>query len=198
MSNEKINEQSKIMVEWTEDGGVHIIGNNDDIKKVALILGESFLNGGNPKEEDINKIIDIGIILFGCDNLSAEEKEAAKKFLAVGESRKDPEATDCLSCLQENPLVADAMWLRAADRGSGSAIDNLHENYKEQAAYWRKKIAEAEGKSFTEETPTDDEFFNSPRLKFFEVYKLALDGDLDAMRTCLEFCAEEANYWARK
>ena len=42
MANEKINEQSKVTVEWTEDGGVHISGNEDDVKKVALALGEVF------------------------------------------------------------------------------------------------------------------------------------------------------------
>ena len=195
MANEKINEQYKVTVEWTENGGVQINGNDDDVKKVALALGESFWNDGNPKEEDVQKIIDIGVTLFGCDNLSAEEKEATKKFLAVGEANHDPQATDYLSCLQENSLIADAMWLRAADRGSSSAIDNLHENYKEQAAYWRKKITEAEGKSFEEEAITDKELFESPRMTFFNVYKRALDGDLDAIRTCLEFCEEEASYW---
>ena len=195
MANEKINEQSKITVEWTEDGGVQINGNDADVKKVALALGESFWNNGNPKEEDIKKIIDIGVTLFGCKNLSAEEKEATKKFLAVGEAFRDPQSTDYLSCMQENPLIADAMWLRAADRGGGAAIDNLHENYKEQAAYWRKKIAESEGKFFEEETLTDKELLESPRMIFFNVYKRALDGNLDAMRTCLELCEEEASYW---
>ena len=65
MANEKINEQYKVTVEWTENGGVQINGNDDDVKKVALALGESFWNDGNPKEEDVQKIIDIGVTLFG-------------------------------------------------------------------------------------------------------------------------------------
>ena len=115
--------------------------------------------------------------------------------MSVGEARHESQASDRLACLQENSLVAEAMLLRAADRNASSAANDLYESYEEQAAYWRKKIAKAEGKSFEEDAFTDDKILKSNRLIFFNIYKRALNGDLDAMKACLEFCEEEASYW---
>ena len=116
--------------------------------------------------------------------------------MAIGEANHDPQASDRLACLQENPLIAEAMWLRAADRNAPSVANDLYESYEEQAAYWRKKITEAEDKSFEEDVPTDDKILKSNRLTFFNIYKLALSGDPDVMRTCLEFCEKEASVLA--
>ena len=77
------------------------------------------------------------------------------------------------------------MWLRAADRNSPAPV-------KEQAAYWRKKI------SGETSAADDEEILKSGRLTFFNVYKRAFEGDLDAMKICLEFCEEELAYWNKR
>ena len=78
--------------------------------------------------------------------------------------------------------------MRAADRNAPSPVNNLQEVYAEQAAYWRKKIA---GETSVAD---DEEILKSDSLNFFTVYKRAFEGDLDAMKICLEFCEEEAIY----
>lgn len=55
MANEKINEQSKVTMKWTEDGGVHISGNDADVKKIAFILGESFWNAATLERKMFKK-----------------------------------------------------------------------------------------------------------------------------------------------
>ena len=46
--------------------------------------------------------------------------------------------------------------------------------------------------------PTDEEILKSVRLEAFNMYKRAFEGDLDAMKICLEFCEEETDYWAQR
>ena len=149
-------------------------------------------------EETIRMLVEIGINLADGYNGFPKNPELAKKFFMVGEAHLDQEATVCLSDIQTNPLIKDAMWLRAAAIDANCPMDNLHEDYKEQAAYWRKKIAEAEGKPFVGDAPTDDEIFKSARMTFFNMYKRAFEGDLNAMKDCLEFCEEETDYWAQR
>ena len=149
-------------------------------------------------EETINLLVELGIKFMDGDDGFPENLELAKKFFEVGAAHFDQEATVRLSDIQTNPLIADAIWLRAAAIDANCPMDNLYENYKEQAAYWRKKIAEAEGKPFEGDAPTDEDILKSSRLQFFNVYKRALEGDVDAMKTCLEFCEEESAHWGRR
>ena len=114
----------------------------------------------------------------------------SKKFFAAAEEFGDPEASDYLSCLQDNPLIAEAMWLRAAERNAPCPVNDLQESYEEQATYWRKKIAG--------EDADDEEILKSERLSFYTVYKRAFEGDVDAMKTCLDFCEQEAAYWNKR
>ena len=160
---------------------------------------KKFLEGfKDANEETIRILVELGVKFMNGDDGFSENLELAKKFFMIGEAHFDQEATACLSEIQTNPLIADAMWLRAAAIDTTGPMDNLYENYKEQAAYWRKKIADAEGKPFTEDAPTDDEILKSARMESFNMYKRAFEGDLDAMKTCLEFCEEETDYWARR
>lgn len=160
---------------------------------------KKFLEGfKDANEETIRLLVELGVKFMNGYDGFPENTELAKKFFMIGEAHFDQEATACLSELQTNPLIGDAMWLRAAAIDTTGPMDNLCTDYEEQAAYWRKKIAEAEGKPFTEDAPTDDEILKSARLEFFNVYKRAFEGDLDAMKTCLEFCEEETAYWARR
>ena len=163
---------------------------NDDKKFI-----ESFKDAN---EETIRILVELGVKFMNGDDGFSENLELAKKFFMIGEAHFDQEATACLSEIQTNPLIADAMRLRAAALDTTGPMDNLYVNYKEQAAYWRKKIADAEGKPFTEDAPTDDEILKSARMESFNMYKRAFEGDLDAMKTCLEFCEEETDYWARR
>lgn len=178
-----------------DDGSVRIKGDDTDVKKTLIIIGDYLLNENGMTQEKLDTLVDIGEYLWNIGKPQPEYMSAAKKFFEAAEKYSDARATDRLSGIQKNPLVAEAMWLRAADRDGGAAIDSLQEDYKAQAAWWRKKIAVAEGKTFDGEAPTDDEILNSDRLRFFDVYKRALSGDVDAMKTCLDFCEEEYNYW---
>ncbi|MBQ7453747.1 MAG: hypothetical protein IJS69_01640 [Selenomonadaceae bacterium] len=181
-----------------DDGSVRIKGDETELKKTLIVIGESILNEDGMTQKNLNTLVDIGEYLWSIGKPQPEYMSAAKKFFEAAEKYSDPRATDYLSTLQKNPLVSEAMWLRAADRDGGSAIDNLREDYKAQASWWRKKIAEAEGKTFDGEAPTDEEMLSSDRLRFFAVYKRALDGDVDAMKLCLDFCEEEFNYWKNR
>lgn len=176
-----------------------ITGTDAEVQKAIIAIGESLLNTKDLTAENVHALTAIGEYLWEQGKATPEDLAAAKKFFEAAEKFGDPQATDYLSCLQKNPLVSGAMWLRAADRGAPSPINNLIEDYSEQAAYWRKKIADAEGKSFEEEDiPTDEEILQSDRLKFFDIYKRAFDGDLDAMKICLEFCEKEQAYWLNR
>ena len=152
----------------------------------------------NADEKTIEALVELGIsFMNGTDGLD-KNTEIAKLLFSVGESHYDPQATDFLAVLQDNHLIEEIMSLRAADRNAPSHVQTLQEEYSEQATWWRKKIAEAENKTFDGEAPTDEQIFKSNFMRFIEVYKNALNGDLDAMKTCLDFCQEEAKYWDRR
>ena len=176
-----------------------ITGTDAEIKKALVAFGEVLLTGTDLEAKNVHTLTAIGEYLWNRGKASAEDLAAAKKFFEAAEKFGDPQATDYLACTEENPLASDAIWLRAADRGAPVPINNLQEEYEEQAAYWRKKIADAEGKPFEEENvPTDEEILKSDRLMFFNIYKRAFDGDLEAMKICLDFCDKEAAYWKKR
>lgn len=177
-----------------------ITGTDEEIKKALVAFGEILLSGTNLEAKNVHTLTAIGEYLWEGGKASSENLAAAKKFFEAAENYNDPQATDCLAFMEENPLASEAMWLRAADRGAPAAVNNLIENYEELANYWRKKIADAEGKTFeTEEhIPTDEEILQSDRLTFFNIFKRAFDGDLEAMKIFLEFCDKEAAYWKKR
>lgn len=186
----------------TRNNGEDIIleGDESKVKAALMALGELFLSNDAILSEQIDMVVDIGEYLLDPTNKNVppEHLAMATKIFTVAEEYGDPRATDLLSCVQKNPLVAEAMWLRAADRNAPCPVDNLKEDYTEQAAYWRKKIADAEGKTFDGEAPSDSEIFLSERMKFIDIYRRALSGDVDAMKLCLDFCEEEAAYWDKR
>lgn len=197
MADEKI-----FTARLTQSNGEDIVLEGDESKvKAALIaLGELFLSNDAIMSEQIDMVVDIGEYLLDPTNKNVppEHLAMATKIFTVAEEYGDPRATDFLSCVQKNPLVAEAMWLRAADRNAPCPVDNLKNDYAEQATYWRKKIAEAEGKPFDGDAPSDSDILTSDRMKFIDVYRRALSGDVDAMKLCLDFCAEEAAYWGKR
>ena len=172
-----------------------INGTDAEIKKAIIVLGEFLLRDEDLKAENVSTLTAIGEYLWEQGKAASEDLAQAKKFFEAAEKFGDPQASDCLACLQENPLISAAMWLRAAERNAPSPVNNLQDEYGEQAIYWRKKIAEVEGKSFDEDAPTDEEILQAECMKFFAVYRRAFNGELDAMKTCLEFCEEEKKYW---
>ena len=176
-----------------------IKGTESEIKKALIVLGEYFLTNETLASENIETFVGIGEYLWNHGEATPDELAAAKKFFEAAEKAFDPQGTDYLSCMQSNPLISEAMWLRAADRNAPSPINELEEEYERQAVYWRKKISEAEGKPFDEDdAPDDKEILESNRLIFFNMYKRAFAGDIDAMKTCAEFCEEEKNYWRNR
>ena len=181
-----------------DDNEFTVNGTDAEIKKALTVLGEFLLSDDSVRADNVRALVEIAHYFWNRGDASPEDLTMAKKFFAAAEEFGDPEASDYLSCVQDNPLVAEAMWLRAADRNAPSPVYSLQEDYAEQANYWRKKIAEAEGKSYEGDAPTDDEILKSNRLKFFDVYKRAFAGEPDAMKTCLEFCEEEAAYWNKR
>lgn len=190
------NEKFKAYITLNNGNEITIEDDKENVMKILTCLGEVFYNNGNPDEENINTLVDIGEYLQ--DGERPENLATAKKFFEAAEKFLDPRGTDHLADVQENPLIAEAMWLRAADRNSPPPVSNLQEDYAEQATYWKKKIAEKEGKSFEGDAPTDDDILKYNRLKFFTVYKKAFEGDLEAMKICLEFCEKEAEYWSNR
>ena len=189
---------NQITLTMSDDNEITVNGTDAEIKKALSVLGEFILNDDALRAANVNALVEMAHYFWNRGDASPEDLATAKKFFAAAEEFGDPEASDYLSGLQENPLIAEAMWLRAAERNAPSPVYSLQEDYAEQASYWRKKIAEAEGKPFADDAPSDDEILKSDRLKFFAVYKRAFAGDLDAMKTCLEFCAEEAAYWNKR
>lgn len=190
--------ENRFTLTMSDDNEITVNGTDAEIKKALRVLGEFILNDEALRAANINALVEMAHFFRNRGEASPEDLETAKKFFAAAEEFGDPEASDYLSTLQDNPLIAEAMWLRAAERNAPSPVYSLQEDYAEQTVYWRKKIAVAEGKPFAEDAPADDEILKSDRLKFFTVYKRAFAGDLDAMKTCLEFCAEEAAYWNKR
>lgn len=194
-------DEKKFMARLTRNDGEDIIleGDESKVKAALMALGELFLSNDAIMSEQLDMVVDIGEELFGMSKeVPPEHLAMATRIFTAAEEYGDPRASDFLSCVQKNPLVEEAMWLRAADRNAPCPVDNLKEDYKEQAAYWRKKIADAEGKPFDGEAPSDSDILTSDRMKFFDIYRRALSGDLDAMKLCLDFCEEEAAYWSKR
>ena len=187
-------EKFKAYITLNNDNEITIEDDKETVMKILCALGEVFYNKGNLEQENLNTLVEIGEYLSMRD-ATPENLATAKKFFAAAEKFLDPRATDNLSAVEKNPLLSDAIWLRAADRNAPAAVNNLEEDYIEQANYWRKKIAEKEGKPFEDDAPTDDEILESSRLTFFNIYKRAFEGDLEAMKICLDFCEKEAEYW---
>ena len=195
-------DEKKFTARLTRNDGEDIIleGDESKVKAALMALGELFLSNDTMMSEQIDMVVDIGEELFNMsiENVPPEHLAMATRIFAAAEEYGDPRASDLLSTVQKNPLVTEAMWLRAADRNAPCPVVNLQDDYKEQAAYWRKKIAEAEGKPFDGEAPTDKEIFYSDRMKFIDIYRRALSGDVEAMKLCLDFCEEEAAYWGKR
>lgn len=188
------NEKYKAYITLNSGSEITIEDDKETVMKVLTCLGEVFYNNGNPDEENINTLVDIGEYL-DIKDATLENLATAKKFFAAAEKFLDPRGSARLADVQENPLIAEAMLLRAADRNAPPPIVTLYEDYDEQAIYWRKKIAEKEGKPFEGDAPTEDDILKYNRLTFFNIYTRAFAGDLEAMKLCLEFCEEEAEYW---
>ena len=173
-----------------DDRELTVNGTDDEIKKALTVLGEFILKDEETRAANLRAIVEIAHYFWQGGKGIAEDLTLAKKFFAAAEEFGDPEASDYLSCVQDNPLISEAMWLRAAERNAPSPVYDLQESYQEQATYWRKRIAG--------EDVDDKEIKTSERLKFFSVYEKAFAGDVDAMKTCLEFCEEEATYWSKR
>lgn len=189
-------EKTPLTIIQEDDGRISIQGNEEDVKKVSILIAELFLKEDEITEPQLETIVDIAENLYNCGKGSPEDLKTAKKFLETIEKYLYPRAMYELAMQEENPLIAEARMLRAATVGGDSpAIDNLLEEYTEQVAYWQKRKAETEGKPFDSEAPTSEEILDSDRLRFFNIYKRAFNGDPEAMKICLEFCEEEVKYW---
>ena len=171
-------------------------------KEEMIRLGELMLKFRKVEEEfaenNVDTLVDIAFELYDDGKGSPEHLAVAKKFLEVAEEYKSPQASDMLINFQENQLVVEAMAARAADRGVPAYICTFADDYEEQAKWWRKKIAEAEGKNFEGENISDEMIFNTNSMKAFNIYKKALEGDIEAMKSCLEFCEKESAYWKKR
>lgn len=150
-------------------------------------------------ENNIDTLVDIADTLYDGGKGSPEHLAAARKFLEVAaEEYKNPRASDYLSGVETNPVLSFMMGVRAADRGVPAYICGFADDYEDQAKWWRKKIAEAEGKNFEGEVIDDEIIFKSNIMKAFNIYKKALEGDIEAMKTCLDFCEKESAYWDKR
>lgn len=170
----------------------------DDLIRFCEVMLKLMENNEKFAENNIDTLIDIAFDLYDDGKGSPEDLATAKKILEVVEKYQDPRASDYLSCLQENPIVSLVMAIRAADRGAPSIICNFADDYEDEAKWWRKKIAEAEGKNFEGEVLDDETIFDTNSMKAFNVYKKALEGDIEAMKTCLDFCEKESAYWKKR
>lgn len=191
-------EKTNLTITRNEDGQISIQGDEAIVKKISIVIGEYLLTDGEMTEKKLDTLVDIAEDLYNCGNCSPEHLTAAKKFLEAIEKYSYPRAMNVLAWIQKNPLISEAMEMRAAAVGDPPTVENFLEEYTAQAAYWQKKIAEAEGKTFDGNAPTDKEISDSKRLRFFNVYKRAFDGNLDDMKTCLEFCREEIALWSNR
>ena len=184
----------KELIFTEEDGQISIQGDAHSVKKAIMVLGEFFSNKDEMTVERLDTLVDIAEELMN----SSETKAAAKKFLETAEKYSHPRATNLLATLQENPLISDAMDFKAAARGDEPSILALQETYETQADLWQKKIDAAEGKPIEGNVPTKEEILNADRTSFFEIYERAFNRDLEAMKTCLDFCKKEADYWSKR
>lgn len=193
-------EKAKLTIIQEDDGRISIQGNEEDVKKASILIAEFFLKEDEITEPQIETIVDIAENLYDYGKGSPEHLKAAKKFLEAVDKYSNPRAMYELAMQEENSLIAEARLLRAAIRTATAgayspAIGILQEEYEAQVAYWRKRKAEVEGKTFDSNAPTIEEILDSDRLRFFNIYKRAFNGDLEAIKICLEFCEEELNYW---
>lgn len=183
--------EKKITLTTSDNGELTVSGTDEEIKKILMTLGEFILQSDTLRAANVHTLVEFAHYFWQGGKASPEDLAIAKKFFAAAEEYSDPEASDYLSELQDNPLIAEVMWLRAAERNAPTPVYDLQESYEEQANYWRKKIA---GKN----SDADEEILKSERLTFFNIYKRAFEGDLDAMKICLEFCEKETAYWKKR
>ena len=199
-------EKTKLTITQEDDARISIKGNEEDVKKASMAIARLILAEDEITEAQLETIVDIDVNLYNCGKGSPEDLKAAKELLEAIEKYKDKTREEYpypyqyamyeLALREENPLIAEAKMLRAATAvEAGPAITNLYDEYGIQAAYWRKRKAEIEGKPFDSDAPTIEEILDSERLRFFNIYKRAFNGDLEAIKICLEFCEEEVNYW---
>lgn len=193
-------EKAKLTIIQEDDGRISIQGNEEDVKKASILIAELFLKEEKITEPQIETIVDIAQNLYDYGKGPLEHLKVAKKFLEAVDKYSNPRAMYELAMQEENSLIAEAKLLRAAIRTATAgayspAIGSLQEEYEAQVAYWRKRKAEVEGKPFDGNAPTIEKILDSDRLRFFNIYKRAFNGDLEAIKICLEFCEEELNYW---
>lgn len=189
-------EKAQLTINQDEDGRISIQGNKEDVKKAYMLIAELILKEDEITEAQLETIVDIAEKLYNYGKGSPDDLKTANEFLETVEKYSYPRAIYELAMQTENnSLIAEARMLRAATVGASPAIGNLQEEYTAQAAYWRKRINEAEGKLFDSEAPTSEEILDSDRLRFFNIYKKAFNGDIESMKICLEFCNEEIKYW---
>lgn len=188
-------EKTKLTITQEDDNRFLIQGDEEEVKKISMLIAEHFLKEDKLTEEQLETIVDIAERLWNCGKGSPEHLKAAEHFLEAIEKYSYPRALNVLAWIQKNPLISESIEQRAAAVGDPPTIDNFVEEYTAQAAYWRKRINEAEEKPFDGAAPTTEEILDSNRLRFFNIYKRAFDGDLEAMKICLEFCEAELNYW---
>lgn len=170
----------------------------DDWVLLSKVIDNLISTTENFVENNVDTLINVAAELWDSGNGSPEHLAAAKKILEVVEAYKDPFASDMLTSLQENPIISYVMAIRTADRGASGYMCNFADDYEDEAKWWRKKIAEAEGKNFEGEVFGDEMIFNTNSMKAFNIYKKALEGDIEAMKTCLEFCEKESAYWDKR
>lgn len=188
--------KTNLTITQEADGSISIQGDDEAVKKASMAIAELLLKEDELTEPQLETIVRIAENFYNGGKGSPEDLKTAKKLLEAIEKSFYPHAMYELAMQTENSLISEARMLRAAMVGGDSpAIDNLLEGYTEQVAYWRKRINEAEGKPFDSEAPTTEEILDSYRLSFFNIYKRAFEGDLEAMKICREFCEEEEKYW---
>ena len=170
----------------------------DDWVLISKVIDKLISTSESFVENNVDTLINVASELWDAGNGSPEHLAAAEKFLEVVEGYQDPYASDMLTSLQENPIVSFVMAIRTADRGASGYMCNFAEDYEYEAQWWRKKIAEAEGKNFEGEVVGDESVLEQNSMKAFKIYKKALEGDIEAMKTCLEFCEKESAYWNKR
>ncbi|MBQ6298295.1 MAG: hypothetical protein IJK81_11540 [Selenomonadaceae bacterium] len=197
--------KTNLTITQEDDGSISIQGDDEAVKKASMAIARLILSEDELTEPQLETIVRIAENFYNCEKGSPEDK-AAKEFLEAIEKYKDKTregytypyqyAMYELALREENPLIAEAKMLRAATAvEAGPAIAILIDEYEAQAAYWRKRNAEVKGKTFDSEAPTTEEILDSDRLRFFNIYKRAFNGDPKAIEICLEFCEEEEKYW---
>ena len=110
-------EKSKLTITQEEDGRISIQGNEEDVKKASMLIAELFLKEDEITEPQLETIVDIAEKLYNYGKGSSEDLKAAKKFLEAVEKYSYPRALNVLAWIQKNPLISEAIGLRAAAVG---------------------------------------------------------------------------------